>query len=189
MVEDKKTTLYNFGLYIILIVILSAVAIALLRLFQIGVSVSYVIKISLPKIITGIKLLIAPTLAFLGAMITDPDGCKKYYDRLKEFNEMLDKTISKTADNSATEKAKRIKYKNIEFYQYAKLKNNIFSIMSFSLTLLSSIIVLSNIVNSENIKITYGSIIIPIIVVFILTAVLFMLKKVASCGFYKKIKM
>lgn len=178
MVEDKKTTLYNFGLYVILIVILSAVAIALLRLFQIGVSVSYVIKISLPKIITGIKLLIAPTLAFLGAMITDPDGCEKYYYRM--YNESLKR--------STTDYPEKAKVKNIELLEYITSKNHLFSIISFSLTLLSSIVALSNIVNNGNINITHDSIMVPITIVVVLTVVLLIFKKVMSCDFYKKMK-
>lgn len=96
MVKDKKFKLYNFGLYVILFVILSAIVVALLRLFQVGVSVSYIIKISLPKIITGIKLLIAPIIAFLGAMITDPEGCASYYKRIEEYNNNLLATVTST---------------------------------------------------------------------------------------------
>lgn len=180
MVKDKKTTLYNFGLYVILFVILSAIVVALLRLFQVGVSVSYIIKISLPKIITGIKLLIAPIIAFLGAMITDPEGCAKYYKRIKEYNNDLLATVTSTEED--------VKLRNTELLEYITAKEGIFAIISLSLTALSSTIVLANIVNSDEINITYDSILVPIILSIMLTMVLFMFKRLISCKFYTKLK-
>lgn len=180
MVKDKKFTLYNVGLYVILFVILSAIVVALLRLFQVGVSVSYIIKISLPKIITGIKLLIAPIIALLGAMITDPEGCLKYYRRIDEYNRDLLATITSTEED--------VKLKNTELFEYISSKECIFSIISLSLTALSSIIVLDNIVNMDGFNITYDSILFPIVIAIMLTMVLFMFKRIISCKFYKKLK-
>lgn len=180
MVKDKKFTLYNFGLYVILFVIISAIVVALLRLFQVGVSVSYIIKISLPKIIIGIKLLIAPIIAFLGAMITDPEGCAKYYKRIEEYNNNLLATVTSTEED--------VKLRNTELLDYITTKECIFALISLSLTALSSIIVLANIVNSDEINITYDSILVPIIISIMLTMVLFMFKRLISCKFYTKLK-
>lgn len=180
MVKDKKFTLYNFGLYVILFVIISAIVVALLRLFQVGVSVSYVIKISLPKIITGIKLLIAPVIALLGAIITDPEGCAKYYKRIKEYNNDLLATVTSTEED--------VKLRNTELLDYITTKEGIFAVISLSLTALSSIIVLANIVNSDGINITYDSILVPIVISIMLTMVLFMFKRLISCKFYTKLK-
>lgn len=180
MVKDKKFTLYNFGLYVILFVIISAIVVALLRLFQVGVSVSYVIKISLPKIITGIKLLIAPVIALLGAIITDPEGCAKYYKRIKEYNNDLLATVTSTEED--------VKLRNTELLDYITTKEGIFAVISMSLTALSSIIVLANIVNSDGINITYDSILVPIVISIMLTMVLFMFKRLISCKFYTKLK-
>lgn len=180
MVKDKKFTLYNFGLYVILFVIISAIVVALLRLFQVGVSVSYIVKISLPKIITGIKLLIAPIIAFLGAMITDPEGCANYYKRIEEYNNDLLTTV--------TSKEEDVKLRNTELLDYITTKEGIFAVISLSLTALSSIIVLANIVNSDGINITYDSILVPIVISIMLTMVLFMFKRLISCKFYTKLK-
>ena len=180
MVKDKKFTLYNFGLYVILFVIISAIVVALLRLFQVGVSVSYIVKISLPKIVTGIKLLIAPVIAFLGAIITDPEGCAKYYKRIKEYNNDLLATVTSTEED--------VKLRNTELLDYITIKEGIFAVISLSLTALSSIIVLANIVNSDGINITYDSILVPIVISIMLTMVLFMFKRLISCKFYTKLK-
>lgn len=180
MVKDKKFILYNFGLYVILFVIISAIVVALLRLFQVGVSVSYVIKISLPKIITGIKLLIVPIIAFLGAMITDPEGCAKYYKRIKEYNNDLLATVTSTEED--------VKLRNTELLDYITTKEGIFAVISLSLTALSSIIVLANIVNSDGINIIYDSILVSIVISIMLTMVLFMFKRLISCKFYTKLK-
>lgn len=182
MVKDKKFTLYNFGLYVILFVIISAIVVALLRLFQVGVSVSYVIKISLPKIIIGIKLLIAPIIVFLGAMITDPEGCAKYYKRIEEYNNNL------LATAAITPTEEDVKLRNTELLDYITTKECIFALISLSLTALSSIIVLANIVNIDGINITYDSILVPIILSIMLTMVLFMFKRLISCKFYTKLK-
>lgn len=180
MVKDKKFTLYNFGLYVILLVIISAIVVALLRLFQVGVSVSYIVKISLPKIITGIKLLIAPIIAFLGAMITDPEGCAKYYSRIEMYNNNLLATVTSTEDD--------VKLRNTELLEYITTKEGIFAIISLSLTALSSVIVLANIVNMDGVHITYDSILVPIVISIMLTMVLFMFKRLISCKFYTKLK-
>lgn len=182
MVKDKKYTIYDFSLYAILFVILSAILVALLRLFNVGVSVFYVIKISLPKIITGIKLMIAPTLALFGAMVTDPAGCRKYYRRLNRHNETLDGI--KVKDDLP----QSMQYKDTELFQYITHKNIIFSIISYSLTFLSTVIILSAIINGKVVNIGVDSGIKELMVNTILASiVLFIIKRTASIIFYGNI--
>lgn len=182
MVKDEKYTIYDFSLYAILFVILSAILVALLRLFNVGVSVSYVIKISLPKIITGIKLMIAPTLALFGAMATDPAGCRKYYRRLNRHNETLDGIIVKD------DLPQSMQYKDTELFQYITHKNIMFSIISYSLTLLSTVIILSAIINGKVVNIGVGSGTKELMINTIFTSiVLFIIKRTVSIIFYGNI--
>ena len=184
MVKDKKYTLYNFGLYAILFVVLSAILVALLRLFQVGVSVSYIIKISLPKIITGIKLMIAPLLAFLGAMITDPQGYSVYCDRLERYNKEIDEQLGALTE----ELPGGTKYKNTELLEYMEHKDVLFYFISYSLTLLSSIIILSTAFNVQNVSIEQDMFIVYIAIALAGSVALFVPKRLASNVFYRQLK-
>lgn len=82
MLDYNKTKQYDVVAIVVLFAIFSAIAVAIAQLLQPQINVQQVIVISLQKVISNSRAIIPCIIAFIGSVITAPDG---YLEVIKEL--------------------------------------------------------------------------------------------------------
>lgn len=84
--KAKQYKKYDAVAIVVLFVIFSAIAVAIVQLLQLQVNVQQVIVISLQKVISNSRAIIPCVIAFIGSVITAPDGYLKVIKELCDLD-------------------------------------------------------------------------------------------------------
>lgn len=170
----KQYKKYDVVAIVVLFAIFSAIAVAIAQLLQLQVNVQQVIVISLQKVIANSRAIIPCVIAFIGSVITAPDG---YLEVIKKLCD-LDPYIAALNVNNE----EQIEYQKCpEIIPFLLDRFILISIISYSLLIFVGINMTTAVVKYYNIAMTdFNSKIKMILLTIIFSAILNIIRTVLA---------